>query len=157
VKDGYSAAFVDKVDPAKGPAQTASLKPRAPVEDTSQLVRGRLVDAHSEPVKDAVVEQQGVTFRGPRGVSRAFGSNDWIDLMAVTNEKGEFEIAYSKPAMEMILNVTARGMAPTLFTEPTGADRKMMTVTEGATIRGRLVQPDGKPVANAEVGRAQRA
>jgi len=43
-------------------------------------------------------------------------------------------------------------MAPKLFTEPTGSDRKTMTVMEGATIRGRVVQPDGKPVANAELG-----
>jgi hypothetical protein len=28
VKDGFSAAFIDNVDPAKGPAETASLKPR---------------------------------------------------------------------------------------------------------------------------------
>jgi hypothetical protein len=51
----------------------------------------------------------------------------------------------------MILNVQPRGMAAKLFTEPTGADRKVLTVTDGATIRGRLVR-DGKPVANAELG-----
>jgi len=73
--------------------------------------------------------------------------------MTVTNDKGEFEIAYSKPAVRMILQVTARGMAPKLFTEPTGADRKTMTVTEGATIRGRLLR-EGKPISNAEVGLA---
>jgi hypothetical protein len=43
-------------------------------------------------------------------------------------------------------------MAPKLVTEPTGPDRKTITVTEGATVRGRLVQPDGKPVADAEIG-----
>ncbi|SRR5579883_2326329 len=31
VKDGYSAEFIDNVDPAKGPAETASLKPRPPL------------------------------------------------------------------------------------------------------------------------------
>jgi hypothetical protein len=82
-----------------------------------------------------------------------FGSGrDWIDPMAVSNEEGEFEIAYSKPAAGMILNVNARGMAPGLFTESTGPERKTLTITEGASIRGRLVQPDGKPVAGAEVG-----
>jgi len=150
VKDGYSAAFVDKVDPAEGPALTASLKTRPAVEDTSQLVRGRVVDAHGNPVKDAVVEQNGLLMQGG---GRRFGSSDgWIDPMAVSNEKGEFEIAYGKPAAGMILNVNARGMAPRLFTEPTGPDRKTLTVTEGATIRGRLVNPDGKPVGDAEVG-----
>jgi protocatechuate 3,4-dioxygenase beta subunit len=152
VKDGYSAVFVDKVDPVTGPAPVASLKPRTPVEDASQVVRGRVVDGRGNPVKDAIVEQAGVTFRGPRGIGRLFGAIDWIDLVAVSNEKGEFEIAYSKPAVEITMNLSPRGMAPKLITEPTGADRKTITVTDGATIRGRLVGPDGKPVANAEVG-----
>jgi Carboxypeptidase regulatory-like domain len=150
LKNGYSATFVEKVDPASGPAETVSLKPRMPVEDTSQLVRGRVVNSHGRAVKDAVVEQAGVLLRGG---GRMFGTGrDWIDPMAVSNEEGEFEIAYSKPAAGMILTVNARDMAPRLFTEPTGPERKTMTVTDGATIRGRLVQPDGKPVADAEVG-----
>ena len=86
------------------------------------------------------------------GGGRRFGDLDWIDLMTVTNEKGEFEMAYSKPAQGMILSVTARGMAPKLFTEMTGKDRKTMAISEGATVRGRLVGPDGKPVSNAEIG-----
>jgi hypothetical protein len=79
------------------------------------------------------------------------GARNWIDEMAVTNEKGEFEIAYSKPAAEMILQVTARGMASKLFTEPTGGDRKTMVLGDGAVVRGRLMF-NGKPVANAELG-----
>jgi hypothetical protein len=153
VKDGFSAAFVDNVDPAKGPAQTASLKPRPEIADTSQIVRGVVVDGHGRPLRDAVVEQQGVGYRDPRfGMGRRFGPMDWIDLLAVTNEKGEFEIAYGKPAVEMILDVTARGMAPKLFTVPTGPDRQTFTVTEGAVITGRLLKPDGTPEANAEIG-----
>ena len=152
VKDGYSAVFIDKVDPVTGPAPAASLKPRASIEDVLQVVRGRVVNSRGNPVKDAVVEQAGVTFRGPRGIGRSFGPVDWIDLVAVTNEKGDFEIAYSKPAVEITMNVSPRGMAPKLATEPTGPDRRTITVTDGATIRGRLVGKDGKPVANAEVG-----
>jgi len=152
VKEGYSAAFVDQVDPQKGPAPAASLKVRPAVEDTSQVVRGRVVDGQGKPVKDAVVEQAGVAYRDQGGIGRRFGPADWIDLMSVTNAQGEFEMAYSKPAVEMILRVSPRGMAQKLFTEPTGADRKTMTVTDGATIFGRVVQPDGKPAANVEIG-----
>jgi hypothetical protein len=152
VHNGYSAAYVNKVDPAKGPAENAVLKARSAIKDISQVVRGRVVNAHGDPERDAVVEQQGISFRGQNGeITTGFGPRDWIDQMAATNEKGEFEIAYGKPAVRMILLVTPRGMASKLFTEPTGADRKTMTITEGAVIRGRLVQ-DGKPVANAEVG-----
>lgn len=116
-------------------------------------MRGRVVDGHGTPLRDAVVEQEGIGYRGPNGgMGHRFGARDWIDLMAVTNEKGEFEMAYSKPAVEMILKVTARGMAAKLFTEPTGPDRKTLTVTEGAVVTGRLLKPDGTPLANAEIG-----
>ncbi len=40
VRDGYSPAYVKKVDPAKGAAETALLKPRSTIEDPSQVVRG---------------------------------------------------------------------------------------------------------------------
>jgi protocatechuate 3,4-dioxygenase beta subunit len=149
VKDGFSAAFTEKTDPAKGPAKAASMKPRTPIEDGSQLVLGRVIDRRGDPVKDAVVQQQGVLMANG---GRRFGDLDWIDLMTVTNENGEFEMAYSKPAQGMIVSVTARGMAPKLFTEMTGKDRKTMAISEGATVRGRLVGPDGKPVSNAEIG-----
>jgi hypothetical protein len=77
-----------------------------------------------------------------------FGPVGWIDLMAATNDKGEFEIAYGKPAVRIIVSVEERGMAPKLFTEPTGADRKTLTVSEGVTVRGRLLDPDGQPRRN---------
>jgi hypothetical protein len=150
--EGHSAEYVKKVDPVSGPAGTATLKTRPAVEDVSQVVRGLVVDVHGRPLRDTVIEQQGVSVQGPRGMSTHFGGGeDWIDQIAVTNDKGEFEIAYSKPAVQMILQVAARGMAPKLFTEPTGANRKTLTVSEGATIRGRLVL-NGKPVSNAELG-----
>jgi len=149
LKDGYSAAYVEKSDPAKG-ASEVTLMPRPVVQDVSQIVRGKVVDIHGEPLKDAVVEQQGVTFKGTHGIGTSFGPVDWIDQAVVTNAGGDFEIAYSKPAIKMILQVSARGMAPKLFTVPTGAEHKMLTVTEGALIRGRLMYR-GKPVADAEV------
>lgn len=43
-------------------------------------------------------------------------------------------------------------MAPTIATNlATGIERHLITVTEGATIRGRLVQ-DGKPIPDGEIG-----
>jgi hypothetical protein len=153
LRDGYASAYVRKVDPAKGPVQNAILKPRPPIPDASQAVRGTIVDAHGKPVKDAVIKQQGVTFEGPDGrLSTRFGSaDDWIDALAVSNENGDFELAFSKPAVQMILQVTPRGMAPKLTTGATGPERTTITVTDGTIVRGRLMY-DGKPVANAEVG-----
>lgn len=153
VRQGYSAAYVKKVDPGKGPAEKAVLTARPQVNDVSQLVRGRVVNLYGRPIRDALVEQEGVTIRGQNGQPgfTRFGPSGWIDEMVVTDEKGEFEIAYNKPAIQMILEVTARGMAPKLFTEATGGEERTLPVAEGAVIRGRLVQ-GGKPVANAEIG-----
>lgn len=155
VRNGYKTTFIDKVDPSKGPAPDAVLRARVAVEDTSQTVRGRIVNEHGKPVKDAVVEQQGVTFRGPRGIGRAFGpddSPDWIEPLAATDEQGEFEIAYAKPAVEITLNVSPRAMAPKLVTLPTGPNERTVAVSQGVTLRGRVLLPDGGPAANVEIG-----
>lgn len=155
VRNGYKTVFVDKVDPSNGSASDAVLKPETAATEASQAVRGRVVDAHGDPVRDAVVEQEGVTFNGPRGLGRAFGpdnSPDWIQPLAATDEHGEFEISYAKPAVEITLNVSPRAMAPKLVTLPTGPEKRTITVTQGATLRGRLLQPDGTPARDAEIG-----
>jgi len=151
LKRGYSAAFVENVDPLNGPAPTINLKVHATVEDSTRIVRGQVVDRFGDPVPDAVVEPQGVFAKHPWGRGWMFGPWLTADPMAVTNEQGDFEIAYDKPADRMILKINARGMAPKLIDESTGSDRKAITVTDGITIAGRLVAPGGKPVAHAEI------
>jgi hypothetical protein len=112
------------------------------------VARGKVLDPQGSPVGDALVEQHGAVFTNG---GRTFGDPGWLDLVAVTNDRGEFEIAHTKPLKAAILQVSPRGMSSKLVTVPTGSERKNITVTEGATIRGRLVQ-NGKPVANAEIG-----
>lgn len=152
VRNGYKPVFVGKVDPSKGPAKDAILKPRAAAADPLQTVRGRVLDDQGIPVRDAVVEQQGITFHGG---GRSFGpddSPDWIQPLAATDERGQFEITYAKPLTAITVSVTPRAMAPKLVTLPTGSEEKTVTVTQGATVRGRLLQPDGTPARNAEIG-----
>jgi hypothetical protein len=36
MRDGYASTYVKKVDPARGPAENAVLKPRPPIPDLSQ-------------------------------------------------------------------------------------------------------------------------
>jgi len=152
LREGYASTYINDVNPDNGPA-SGVLKPRAEIADATQSVRGHVVDAQGKPVRDAVIEQHGITIRDAAGrMSTRFGGGDgWIDQIGVTNEQGDFEIAFGKPAVQMILNVQARGKAPKLFVEPTGAERHTMAVTDGSTITGRLVY-EGKPVANAEIG-----
>lgn len=152
VKNGYKPVFIETVDPSKGPANDAVLKPKAAAPDSSQTVRGRVLDDHGTPVRDAVVEQQGITFSGG---GRSFGpddSPDWIQPLAATDEHGEFEITYGKPLTAITLNVSPRAMAPKLVTLPTGPEERTVTATQGATVRGRLLDPDGTPARNAEIG-----
>jgi hypothetical protein len=152
IRDGYTATFVKKVDPSRGPAETAALAPRAPVDDPSRVVRGRVVDPHGQPLRAAVVVPEGVaTVLDGHGPASLYGTIEGLEPMAVTNPEGEFELAYSKKATGMMLRVEARGMATRLIGVPTGAERKTITVSNGAVIRGRLMNR-GKPVAGAEVG-----
>jgi hypothetical protein len=51
----------------------------------------------------------------------------------------------------MLLEVEARAMAPKFVVMETGPQRHSVTLTDGATITGRLLT-NGKPVPNAQVG-----
>ncbi len=153
VRDGYFSEFVKSVDPSEGPAPNAILKTRRPVNDPERVVRGRIVDSHGRSLRDAIVQPKGILFNDEkRGRVAAYGTIAGLDLIAVTNEAGEFEISYDRPALKVLLLVEARGFAPKLFNHlPTGLDRHVLTVTDGATMSGRLVK-NGKPVAGAEIG-----
>jgi hypothetical protein len=147
IREGYTAAFVNKIDPVQTPVSTAVLAPRAPVDDPARIVRGRVVDQYGRPLPGTVIL--------PRGVSTAqgsmYGTIDGLEPMTATNAQGEFELAHSQKATGMVLDVEARGMATKLVAVATGADRKNITVSDGAVVRGRLMN-HGKPVAGAELG-----
>lgn len=158
VRDGYFSYSVKSVDPVKGPTPDIVLKPRPNVADPGRLVRGRVVDSGGKPLRDVVVRPQGVLVNDPKhgGHVTMYGSVAGLDLIAVTNKKGDFEISYDRPALEVLLLVEARGFAPRLFNHvSTGVDRKTMTVMEGDVVRGRLMD-HGQPVAGAEIGLVPR-
>jgi hypothetical protein len=156
VHDGYTPKFVEKVDPSLGPAETAALAPRAPVNDPNRVVLGRVVDSNSRPVRDAVVLPQGVAVIVDGKVMGMYGTIEGLEPVAVTNPNGEFELAYTSKAAAMILEVAARGLAPKVISAPTGAERKTISVSDGAVIRGRLMN-QGKPVGGAEIGLIPRS
>jgi hypothetical protein len=111
------------------------------------------VDLQGRPMGGVVIEPQGISQargNGQAPVSR-YGTIDGLELLAVSNQKGEFELAHSEPATGMVLWVEARGMAPKLVVLHTGTTRETIEVSDGAVIRGHLVD-HGKPVAGAEIG-----
>lgn len=149
VHDGYTPTFLKKIDPLEGPAATVVLTARKSAGDSSRVVRGRVVDSRGNPVRDAVVTSQGILL--PQGGETIYGTPAGLDPIAVTNEAGDFEIAYSDSALKMALMVEPRAMAPKFVVLPTGPERHTITVSGGAIVRGRLTE-NGKPVAGAEIG-----
>jgi uncharacterized GH25 family protein len=148
VASGYEPTFFPKTDPLKGPFE-ARIKPRFTSDiPPKNVILGRVLDPAGAPVDKAVVSvdmvQQGNLGRGspPAGT----------DPLAITDEKGEFAI-YSREAFDhMQLKVTARAMAPKRFnTVRGGSVRKDLTVTEGASLRGRVLL-NGKPLKDVSVG-----
>jgi hypothetical protein len=160
--EGYEPAFVNKVDPSSGAPITATLVSRRSVSDPQRVFLGRVVDSHGSAVRE--VQPVGAVFDTKTGASR-YGSLPGLDPIAISNEGGEFEIAYSQSAEKIqgspsafakvpvgiLVSVEARKMAPSFAVISAGVERRPLTITAGATVRGRLVQND-KPVANAEVG-----
>jgi hypothetical protein len=151
VRDGYAPVFVSRVDPSRGAAKTAILARRANVADRDRVVRGRVVNTNGLPMPAAVIQPQ--ILMTPEGSSLPPIAG--LEPIAVSNQNGEFELAYSKKASRMLLRVEVRGMAAKLALLPTGEGRTTVTISDGAVIRGRLVKL-GKPVAGAEIGLVPR-
>ena len=148
VHDGYSPAFAKANDSSGGGmAPTAILHLRAPTSDPTRVVKGRVIDGMGNAVPDAVVNSVGVE----NDNGSLIGTIPGLDPLAVTNDNGEFEIVYSKPAKRMLLSVEARTLAPKFAVLAAGPQRQTIELARGATIRGRLMQ-GGRPVGNAEIG-----
>ncbi|MFZ0640633.1 MAG: carboxypeptidase-like regulatory domain-containing protein [Candidatus Acidiferrales bacterium] len=163
--NGYEPTFVDKIVPASNKLITATLMRRQSVSDPSRVFRGRVVDSQGLALRDAVVQPVGLLLDKKQRNSVYFfhAIAPGLDPMAITDEDGGFEIAYSQPVggnpmlpgggrpLKILVSVDARGTAPAFAVISAGLERHRITVTDGATVRGRLVQ-DGKPVGDAEVG-----
>ena len=127
------------------------------LDDPRRVVHGHVVGPRGEPLAGAVVEAEAVAYQDKNGSdSRTWGAPKGLDPLAVTNDQGDFEIAYAKPASSITVMVRARGMAPQRFASlETGTERHTLALNRGASIRGRLVS-HGQPVGRAEMGLVAR-
>jgi protocatechuate 3,4-dioxygenase beta subunit len=151
VADGYKPAFVKKVDPAGG-AIEAKLTPLPSDLDPKLALKGRVVDASGKPVVGAIVSAEGCKI--PDG-QRWWGTVDHVDPLSISNARGEFLMVCSKPTSAIDLRIEARGLATKNFQlVPVGAEERL-TLTEGATVTGKVLGTDGKPLANIMVGIVQ--
>jgi hypothetical protein len=160
-KSGYEPKFVQKVIPEYGMRVTATLDLRPKVNDPTRVFRGQIVDTRGLPQRDAVVELVGALMNARTGAS-IYGTIPGLDAIAITNQTGGFEIDFthvkqswmpsaSGPPVKILVAVEARGMAEAFGLVHAGLERPKITVTDGAIVRGRLVQ-NGKPIGGAEVG-----
>jgi hypothetical protein len=156
VGDGYQPTFVMKVDPAAGPVPDAGLPARAAVSDPARILRGRVVNPGGVPLRDALVRPEGIAVRKVNSHYRYDEPLSDADRLAVTNERGEFTIVHARPATAMTVMVEARGMAPKRFADLLmGDDVNTFTVTDGALVRGRLLQ-NGLPIGGAQMALSHR-
>jgi protocatechuate 3,4-dioxygenase beta subunit len=147
VKDGFIAAAKGGVDPVQGPLQPIKLNPRV-VPDDTKIVRGRIIDAAGNPIAGVLIEPVAAA---PLDGGMIVGKIDWIDPLAATNASGEFAIIATKPVEKIKLRISPRAFAPKIITAPPGPATNSIVLTQGATVMGRLVEPNGTPVAHAEV------
>jgi hypothetical protein len=148
LKDGFTATAKGGVDPAQRPLQPIKLTPRTASLDDSKIVHGRITDVAGNAVSGALIDPVGAV--QPNGIT-SFGSMEWLDPLAATNKNGEFSIVSTKPIDKVMLRISPRGLAPKLVTAQPGPTINSIILTEGATIMGRLVDPNGKPAANSEI------
>jgi small nuclear ribonucleoprotein (snRNP)-like protein len=124
------------------------LKVRSSPADPNRMAEGHVVDANGSAVPDALVTTVGVEIEHG---SSLIGTIRGLDPLAVTDQSGNFEIFYEKPAEKMLVTIEARTLAMKFATLVTGPERQTIELSNGATVKGRLVQ-DGKPVGDAEIG-----
>jgi hypothetical protein len=150
VAEGYRPQFAKDADPQNGPLEVKLDKMPEKLAGRAVL-RGRVVDPHGTPVVGAVVSPFGCK----RIDKRWWGSTPGVDAAGVTNERGEFLITGNEGDLAYDLEIESRNFAKRLIElVPTGETVQEITLTEGATVTGRILL-DGKPAAGVVVGLSQ--
>jgi peroxiredoxin/uncharacterized GH25 family protein len=149
ISDGCRPQFVNKVNPADGPLYAIMEKRDISHVPPANTVRGRVLDPKGGPIEGATVESHGVH---DTGGSTMWGEKAGLDPLAVTDSKGEFILTSRQPFAALDVKAEAHGFASKIFTELAGGtNRHDLTVTEGATVTGRVVW-NGQPLTNVSMG-----
>jgi hypothetical protein len=155
VRDGFQPVFIKNIDPLSPSHFKAVLLPRLAANSPEQVVRGRVVNDEGRPLTDSVIQSIGISMIDGKNEESILGTPKGLEPIAITNAKGEFEVANQRPTLAILLSIEARGYAPKVQGLASGADRKTITISRGSVIKGRLVDR-GMPVAGAEIGVSPR-
>jgi len=161
-KSDYQPKLIAKVNPSAGKPVSTVLELRHKISEPNRIFRGQILDSHGVPQRYAVVGPVGALGHAKYETSYAFHDVlPGLDPIAITDSRGFFEIdsvssgqsksSSALPPLKILISIEARGMAEKFSVVPAGREYHPITVTEGAVVRGRLVE-SGKPVNNAEIG-----
>jgi hypothetical protein len=149
VADGFEPAFANDVDPQARGVKIA-LKPRPA---NVLAVRGTVVDPHGKPVVGALVSPNALHLSKD---STMFGNLPGVDPLAVTDEKGTFQLVVERADRNVDLKISGRGLAPKIEENIAPDVPVRIHLTNGAAIAGRVMS-NGKPLPNVPIGFAQRS
>ena len=120
---------------------------RALPKDTRQILSGQVIDSHGKPIAAALVEPFGCKDDNGRWWGQWATPTRWP---SPTFKAGSTSLRSSLDGID--LKVTARAMAEKNFaTVPTAKTDNRLIITEGATVRGRIVD-HGRAVGGVKVG-----
>jgi len=154
VTRGFAPTYTpEHIVPEAGEAAIA-LKPHdLDRRKPERVVRGRVVNENGDPVARAMVEPDGLR----RGEGGRFGALDelGIDVLAVTDDDGEFRLGVGEDGDALYLLVKAPFLAPER-TKPLAAGPMTHTIKlgSGVTVSGRVVK-QGRPLADVGMGIVQ--
>jgi hypothetical protein len=150
VKRGYLAEFVADVDPADSPAELRLLQFDLNDVPTDQLVSGRVVDAHGDPIVGATISVEGWGFGNGR-FTWGPPARVMFTPLAVSDDEGKFIMAANQDLDIVDLEIVSRNFAPREFHEiPLGMAARDFKLTEGSSLKGRLMH-ESKPLAGKTV------
>jgi hypothetical protein len=147
VREGYKPAFVEKVDPFKGPIR-AELMPidKDGLKDR-HFVRGRVVDGEGKPVVGAEISPYTFKTQAHWGFKPGI-----FDPVAVSNQEGNFLLTSTSPIEYVDVQIKARGFAGKIAADlARGKPEATITMNRGAFLAGRVLHR-GKPLPGVGIG-----
>ncbi len=150
IADGFRPTFARRVDPLREPVQI----PLAPLDlaaiPPERIVRGQVVGPEGKPVAGATVEAHSY-----RTEARSGSGPGVFEPLAITDLGGNFALVANSPIRDVTLEVSARNLAPALFTgqKPAPASNRL-ALGVGVEVKGRLIR-DQQPVGGVSVGLVQ--
>jgi RNA polymerase sigma factor (sigma-70 family) len=143
---GHVAVLCDAVDPRDGQLKVALRRHELDKRDPATIVRGRVVDEQGKPVPNALVKPHASILADGGGYG-GVGEDSGIDLLAITDERGEFRIGVTDKVAALYTTVRAPRLAPMQTGKlPTGGKVNEIKLVAGATVTGKVVK-DGKPLS----------